>query len=282
MPKRRIGVMVESFRMGLRPGIEKAAAIGADGVQIYATSGEMDPEKLKGPARAELRRFIEGKGLAVSALCADLGGHGFERPEDNKWKLPRSKRVMELAVEMGSRVVTTHIGVIPARKNDVYRAMQEALSELAEFGQSVGATFAIETGPEPASRLRKFLDGLPAKGVGVNLDPANLVMVTGDDPVKAVKTLKDYIVHTHAKDGRMIKKEDPAVVYGWFADGGIEDVRLSDYFIETPLGEGDVDFPKYVAALDAIGYSGFLTIEREVGKSPAADIEKAMAFLRTL
>jgi len=282
MAERKIGVMVESFRLGLRPGIEKAAAIGADGVQIYATSGEMDPDNLDAAARKELGSFVADKGLVISALCADLGGHGFERAEDNEWKVSRSMRIMDLAVELGTGVVTTHIGVVPNEPNDMYKIMQDACNELAEYGDKVGATFAIETGPEPATVLKGFLDSLDGRGVRVNFDPANLVMVIGEDPAQSVKTLGDYIVHTHAKDGRMVKKEDPRVVYGWFADGGIEDVHLADYFIETPLGDGDVDFPAYLAALDGTGYDGFLTIEREVGEDPVADIEKAIGFLQGL
>ncbi len=282
MAKRKIGVLVESFRLGVRPGIEKAASIGADGVQIFATSGEADPDNLDPAARKELKSFVADQGLEISALCADLGGHGFERAEENEWKIAKSKRILDMAVELGTSVVTTHIGVVPDEVNDMYKIMQDACRELAEYGDSVGAAFAIETGPETAATLKRFLDSLGARGVRVNLDPANLVMVTGDDPVEAVKTLSDYLVHTHAKDGKLIKKEDPRIVYGWFADGGIEDLHLSDYFIETPLGEGGVDFPAYIAALDGIGYDGFLTIEREVGENPAADIEMAMEFLRGL
>ena len=53
-------------------------------------------------------------------------------------------------------------------------------------------------------------------------------------------------------------------------------------FIELPLGEGDVPFPAYLDALREIGYAGFLTIEREVGSDPAADIRLAADFLRKL
>ena len=115
--------------------------------------------------------------------------------------------------------------------------------------------------------------------MAVNLDPANVVMVTGDDPVRAVYTLKDYIVHTHAKDGRMLRKTDPRVIYDFFAEGGIGDLRLDDYFKEVPLGQGGVDFDGYMKALEDIGYTGFLTIEREVGENPAADIALAVEFL---
>ena len=106
--------------------------------------------------------------------------------------------------------------------------------------------------------------------------------MTGDDPVKGVYTLKDYIVHTHAKDGIMKQKSDPERIYTFFAEGGIEDLRLEDYFLETPLGEGHVDFPNWLKALEDIGYNGFLTIEREVGKNPEQDIREAVRFLKGL
>ena len=105
-------------------------------------------------------------------------------------------------------------------------------------------------------------------------------MVTGDDPIAGVYTLKYYIVHTHAKDGVMLKKSDPELVYKCFAEGGIEDFRLEDYFLETPLGEGKVDFEQWIQALNEIGYNGFLTIEREVGDNPEKDIREAVQFLK--
>ena len=70
-------------------------------------------------------------------------------------------------------------------------------------------------------------------------------------------------------------------LYEWAIEGGIEDLRMSDYFLELPLGEGKVDFDAYLAALEDIGYHGFLTIERECGADPYADIKKAADFLRS-
>jgi sugar phosphate isomerase/epimerase len=100
-------------------------------------------------------------------------------------------------------------------------------------------------------------------------------MVTGQDPVEAVKLLGSYIVHTHVKDGIMLKKTDPKIIYDHFAEGGIEALNVADYFLETPLGEGKVDFSNYLAALRDVGYDGYLTIERETGSNPASDIVKA-------
>lgn len=276
-----IGVMADSFRLPFEQAIIKAHEIGADGVQIYAVSGDFTPLNLNAQKRRDVNRLLKENNLVVSALCGDFGGHGFAVREENVEKIEKSKRVVDLALDLGANIVTTHIGVVPEDKNcERYKIMQDACNELAAYAFAHHAYFAIETGPEPAERLKGFLDSLDSKGVAVNLDPANLVMVAGDDPVKAVYTLKDYIVHTHAKDGVMLKKTDPNIIYNFFADGGIEDFHLEDYFRELPLGEGNVDFPEYFKALDDIGYHGFLTIEREVGENPEKDIRTAVDFIK--
>ena len=282
MKKMNIGVMVDSFRLGINDGIKKASEIGAAGIQAYATSGEMAPENLTSARKKEILDMVKSNGLVISAICGDLGGHGFAIAEDNKWKIEKSKRIMDLAKELECNVVTTHIGVVPEdKKHPRWSVLQEACEALGEYGDKTNAFFAIETGPETSATLRNFLDSLSSRGVRVNLDPANLVMVTGDDPVKAVENLKDYIVHTHAKDGKMLKKTDAERIYNHFAEGGIEDINLGEYFLETPLGEGQVDFDKYLKALTAIGFDGFLTIEREVGENPEKDIKAAVDFLNT-
>jgi sugar phosphate isomerase/epimerase len=277
----QIGVIIDSFKLGLREGIMKAREVGAEGIQVYAVSGEMAPENLNAAQRREILDLVHSNGLVVSAICGDLGGHGFGKVEENAWKIQKSKAIVDLALDLGTNVITTHIGVIPAAESHPrWQIMQEACNELGAYAESVGASFAIETGPEKAETLKRFLDSLYSRAVRVNFDPANFVMVTAEDPVKAVHTLKDYIVHTHAKDGIMKKQTDPERIYNFFAEGGIDDLRLSDYFEETPLGQGAVRFEAYLKALTEVGYQGFLTIEREVGDQPESDIRLAVEFLK--
>jgi len=276
-----IGVMNDSFRLPLREGLKKAAELGAQGVQMYAIAGEMAPENLNAQARKDLLHYMQDLGLVASALCADLGGHAFTRAQDNPAKIERSKRIVDLALDLDCRVATTHIGVIPEDVNcERYAVMAAACEELGDYAGKAGAKFAIETGPEPSARLRRFLDSLRCTGMAVNFDPANLRMVVGEEAAPAIENLAPYIVHIHAKDGSMIRQTDPEIIYDFFAEGGIEDMRIEDYFIEQPLGEGQVDWDGFFAALKAINYRGFLTIEREVGADPAGDIAKAIAFLK--
>ena len=279
MKKFPIGIIIDSFRTDIPTAVKKAAECGAQGIQVYSTRGEMAPENLSAEKRKEFLSLVKDNGLIVSALCGDLGGGGFIHKELNKERVEKSKRILDLAKDLETDIVTTHIGVVPADPNhDRYKIMQEACHELAEYADSIDAHFAVETGPETSAVLKGFLDSLESTGVGVNLDPANLVMVTGDDPVGAVHNLKKYIVHTHAKDGKQIFFRDPEIVYGIKKDVIVTD----ESFIEVPLGEGSVDFPKYLAALEEIGYNGFLTIEREVGDNPEKDIRAAVDFLKGL
>jgi len=278
----QIGVMVDSFRLELEDGIRKAKEVGASGIQIYATYGRMAPENLATAKRKEILNIIKSEGLVVSALCGDFGGHGFAREEHNAKRIERSKRIIDLAKDLECNVVTTHIGVIPAEEGHPRRAiMRDACEKLGEYADSVNAFFAIETGPEPALVLKGFLDSLTSNGVRVNFDPANLVMVLGEDAALAAEILGEYIVHTHAKDGMLFKKTDPEIIYNFFAEGGIEDFRLDDYFQEVPLGKGQVDFDRYLDALAKTGFKGFLTIEREVGENPEQDISEAVRFLKS-
>lgn len=271
-----IGVIVDSFRTDIASAVKKAAQVGAQGIQVYATHGAMSPEELIGSKRSDFRKLVEDNGLVISALCGDLGG-GFGSKEENGWRIEKSKKIIELAKELGTDVVTTHIGVVPSDpEHERYKIMQEACFELSRFADSLNAHFAIETGPETSAVLKAFLDSLGSTGVAVNLDPANLVMVTGDDPAKAVYNLRDYIVHTHAKDGVQIFYKDPEIVYGIKKDPLV----TGESFKEVPLGEGSVKWNEYLAALEDIGYKGFLTIEREVGDNPERDISNAVGFLK--
>lgn len=239
------------------PDIDNAFSLGLDGVQLW-----VDPA-FQGQKLREFMSEVSARSLQVSALCGDIGG--YTDAEVNKTRVPQFKKSLETASQIGVKVVTTHIGAVPDdSSSEAYAVLQEACASIGRYAESLGTVLAIETGTDTAVHLKAFIESLGTRGVAVNLDPANLVMCIRDDPAKAVVTLKDYIVHTHAKDGIAIPRKTP---------GGEWDRE------ETPLGEGGVDFSAYLKALDSIGYRGFLAIERETN-DPEADIAKGATYLR--
>ncbi len=277
----KIGAMVESFRLGFRGGVEKAASLGVAGIQAFATDGELAPEKMTAEKIRETLDIVKSNGIVFSALCGDFG-YSFKDAENNRHYIDKSKRVLDLSLELGCGIVTTHIGHI-AEETDPAKieVLREACRELAEYADSVGAYFAIETGGDKGCVLGPFLDSLGAQGLRVNFDPANLVMCQDDRPEEALKYLGKYVVHTHAKDGIMLKKKvEGKIELDEEAKKHAAMMEMGHKFLEMPLGQGDVNFDVYLPALKATGFDGFLTIEREVGADPIADISMAVGFLR--
>ncbi|MHB0856346.1 MAG: sugar phosphate isomerase/epimerase family protein [Anaerolineae bacterium] len=252
----KVGVFADNLGLGVWDGIRKAAELGADGIQIYTTHGEMLPENLSATRRAELRALLADLGLVLSATCSDFG-KGLVDEERNRELLPRIKANIDLAVDLGTDIITTHIGVVPEQRTDpVWGTMARALNEIGAYAEERNVVLATETGPEPGARLRELLEALDNRAIRVNFDPANFI-IYGYDMRASLAALHDLTVHTHAKDANAARDE-------------------------VPLGEGEVDFPWYVAQWQAYGYDGFYTIEREVGADPIGDITQAIAFLRNL
>lgn len=277
----KIGVIVESFRLPFREGVEMAASVGAQGIQAYATGGYLNVDVTDDHLKEALD-IVKSNGMIFSAICGDFGT-GFADAENNPFYVERSKRVLDLAKKLECDVVTTHIGTVPEEECEKKETMRKACAELARYADSIGSAFAVETGPETARILCGFLDSLGAGGVRVNFDPANLVMCAGDRPETAVHELGKYIVHTHAKDGIKLDASLPAdvnIVVGDEAKDHDALLAMGQEFIELPLGTGGVNFDLYLPELKKTGYDGFLTIEREVGATPEKDIRMAADFLR--
>ncbi|HEX2949888.1 MAG TPA: sugar phosphate isomerase/epimerase family protein [Armatimonadota bacterium] len=252
----QVGLFADNLKLPLREGISTAAKFGADSFQMYTTRGEVLPENMSKEQRAAFRAFYEGTGMQLSAICADFG-LGFVDPAKNEHLIPRMLEQVDLAVDLGTSIITTHIGHVPEERNEVWETIRVALNTIGAYAEKKGIVLATETGPESGPVLRALLETLDNNATRVNFDPANLVM-SGFDLDEAINALAPFIVHTHAKDGYK----------GPNGKG------------EAPLGSGDVPWKHYIARLREVGYAGAFTIEREAGDDPIGDMRASIAFLR--
>lgn len=157
----KIGTLADWFGVGLIEGIRQSQICGATGVQIYAWN-ELDPQKVTLQQVELIKKTARDCGQEITALCAELGGHGLELKEGTEEKLDYLRKTVELARELNCGIITTHIGIIPEDPGcDTYQRMQESCRQIGDFAKERGAVIAVETGPEPVKRLCSFLDGRP-------------------------------------------------------------------------------------------------------------------------
>jgi L-ribulose-5-phosphate 3-epimerase len=179
-----------------------------------------------------------------------------ERVERFRWALARTR-------ELGLSDLTLHAGFIPAVGDPARTSFLDTLAQVADLARHAGVSVAFETGQESSTLLRQTLDELRCPNLGVNFDPANMLLYDADDPLPAVERLAPYIRSVHVKDGNR-----PAAKGEWGT--------------EVPLGTGQTDTAAFVRALRAIGFRGPLIIERGGGNREQAfrDIEHGVRFLR--
>ena len=268
----KIGVLV-SLERDPRPELAKVRELGLDSCQLCC----WDPEVYAQETAARARKAADELGVEITSLWAGYPGPAhwdFREGPSTIGFVPAHLREMRVAAVMkgvdfaswaGFPSVTTHAGFIPENPADpVYRDTMLALRKIAAHCQSLGLWFCLETGQETPTTLLRLIQDIGTGNVGVNLDPANLLMYGKANPLDALDIIGKYVRGVHAKDG-----EYPT-----------EPMELG---VEKPLGQGRVNFPALVAKLKALGYEGALTIEREItGDQQIADIRNAVEVLRPL
>jgi sugar phosphate isomerase/epimerase len=175
------------------------------------------------------------------------------------------KRGADFAVKVGVPSITTHVGFIPENpSNPLYPGVVDALREVVDYCRARDLAFCFETGQETPVVLLRVIEELGKDNLGINLDPANLLMYGKANPVDALDVFGQYVLGVHAKDGE-------------YPTNG------RNLGVEKPLGEGRVGFPKLIAKLKELGYTGALTIEREIsGPKQIEDIRHAIELLSAL
>lgn len=183
-------------------------------------------------------------------------------PDDN-W--PANEKLFSDAAEvtkaLGVKYLSTHAGFIDHTDVEKYKVMCDRIKSMADLTEANGIMLLMETGQESAPDLAAFMNEIDHPAVGINFDPANMILYDKGDPIEAVKILAPWIKHVHIKDAN--KTETPGQ---WGA--------------EVPWGQGQVDSEKFLNALTEIGYKGTLAIEREAGNDRAGDIKMAVERLR--
>ena len=270
-----IGVFM-SLDAGLGVKMEVAQELKVPTAQLHTPS---QPSRTPATARAFLDR-CKAAGITLTCMFGGFEGEsyadiptvkrtvGLVPPETRAARTRELKEIADFAKLMGISVVGLHIGFVPHDKSDplfkqIVAVTQEVCDHLKKHGQSLH----LETGQETAETLLDFMHTVGRDNLFINFDPANMILYGTGNPIEALKQVGRYVRSVHCKDGKWAK--NPGQEWGQ----------------EVPLGDGDVGMETYLRTLREIGYSGPLTIEREIAHDPVrqkADIGAAVQLLENL
>src|SRR6266404_6778008 len=199
MQRLKLAVSLDCLGLPLRRGLQEIERMGVTGVHIDA-AGDLSPRTLSQTGRRELMHLLRAYNLELAALGCPLR-HGLDVAEGQEARIDYIKRVLSLSFDLGARRVTIQAGRVPQEDSAGARLMTEALLALGQHGDRTGSVLAIETGPQSGPSLRQFLDRFDTGGLGVNLDPANLLLANFPLP-ESVRALQGKVVFGQARDAR--------------------------------------------------------------------------------
>ena len=271
MPTLSIGAMMHPSFDHIDEMFAQARQLELSHVQIGYSSPIDTPEGVQRLLDASARHSIEittvfcgFEGESYADIPTIQATVGLVPRQTRAERIEKTRRIADFAHRLGVSRIGAHIGFIPEDEgeredfDDIVRVVQEICDALAARGQ----VFALETGQETAAGLKRFLEAVGRENLKVNFDPGNMVMYGKDEPIAALQVLGPWIDGVHCKDGLWPK-----------APGTLGE--------EMPLGEGEVDIREWLRQLRTRGYSGPLTIEREIsGPKQQADIARGRDLIQ--
>ncbi len=271
MAKAKLGLMA-GVGKDLVATFKRIQSFGIPTCQLHVSAEDVDtvfaPDKVKAA--------IAETSMEISAITCGFRGQKYDNidgpatlglvpPALRPVRVPLIKHFSDVVKDVGIRNIICHIGFIPDDEQDpVYKSFLEMMEDVCAHFAANGQNALVETGCELASTLRRTILDLKADNFFVNFDSANVILYGKSNPLDCVELFGEWIRGCHMKDGTW-----PTEPRGMGR--------------ETPLGEGQVNFPVLVRRMREKGFQGPYTIEREV-KGPAQDegIRKAIALLTPL
>lgn len=269
----KVGVLIIVNDTDVEPKIKQVRELGFDSCQITCWNHSVLTEETAANIKAACKKY----NVEISTVWVGWSGPSIWNFTEGpvtlgivpvEYRFERMKEIMhgsDFAKMLGVGQIATHMGFLPENPTDPqYAPVLSAIRVLARHCKANGQYLLFETGQETPVTILRFIEDSGCDNLGVNLDPANLILYGKANPVDSLKVFGKYVRDVHAKDGR-------------YPTNGL---RLGE---ETALGEGDVNFPALIAALKELGYDGTLTIEREIsGDEQVRDILAGKALLESL
>lgn len=270
-----IGVFA-SVDAGLGVAWDVISELRVPTIQLHAPH----PAKRNQAAAESFRAQLEQMGVRCTAVFGGFEGESYADiptvvrtvglvPEATRHsRMTEMLEISDFAQWLGCDAVALHLGFIPHDPSVAgYAEIVTLTRQLCDHCRNHGQYLHLETGQETAEELLEFLDQVGRENLKINFDPANMILYGTGEPIDALRKVGAHVRSVHCKDGTWSDK--PGETWG----------------SEVPLGQGDVGMEQYLRTLQEIGYSGPLTIEREIPQDPErqkGEIGQAIGLLTRL
>ena len=274
MSKLQIGTLLRCAHMEERR-LALYKSIGMDCIQIAGVYEDyLAPTEEARKASDDLMALLKKHGLQVPSMFLSYPNQDWAHPREGIGLVPEKTRVermilscrlMVWAHKYGINSITCHVGFVPEKADPAYNGFIADMKQLVRFAASLGQEFLFETGTETVADLKQNLADIDEPNLGINFDPANLLIYGNDDPAVLVDTLCDRIRVVHCKDARR----------------ALEGEKKGK---ETVLGEGQTHFAVLLKRILESGFNGPLIIERELAPGPEQekDITEAVKLIQSI
>lgn len=272
-----IGVFT-SVDAGLGVRLDVVEELNIPTVQIHAPHKETRTEQAANDFLAKCRAagieitcvFGGFEGESYASIAETARTVGLVPLETRAARAQEMKEISDFAKLLGVDTVALHIGFVTEdRDSDDYRGLLDVTRDLLDHVKGNGQQLNLETGQETADHLLHFIHDVDRDNLFINFDPANMILYGTGDPIDALKKVGEYVRSVHCKDGTWAPEGERGTAWG----------------CEVPLGQGDVNIETYLRTLKEIGYTGPLTIEREIPEDreqQKADVGAAVRLLEEL
>lgn len=271
-----IGVFA-SIDAGLGVQLEVVRELGIKTVQLHTPHRESrTPEKAQEFLK-KLKEYditittvfcgFEGESYASIQITADTVG--FVPRSTRATRLAEAREIADFANLLGVTAIGSHIGFVPHDKTDpLYHEIVDAIGSYCSYLKNNGQTLHLETGQERAESLMEFIDDVKVDNLFINFDPANLILYGMGNPIESLKHVGSKVRGVHCKDALATEK-----------------TLGVDWGQEVPFGQGQVGAELFLKTLKDVGYTGPLTIEREIPQDPIrqkAEIKQAVDVITAI
>jgi sugar phosphate isomerase/epimerase len=253
------GVVAAALSNDARDAAATARNAGFNGLQFDAVTASLDLTALSITGRREFRHMLAQQDQVLCGLTASAGS---VLPGGDLDKLLwRLDRILETAAGLAAPMLCLDLGILPRPDDTTFTTQTSAVMvELGRMADRYGIVLAMRSDLSGLESVRRVIEEANCPWFGIDLDPV-AVLQDGGTAEAAMTKFARLLRHVRGRDAL---------------------VGLDHRSRSTPIGKGNVDWPRFFIALDAAQFGGWITLDTIALTERAAGAVAGLNYLKSL